>query len=87
MSSVDIGVSTRSTSSAEENVSTSPVGRLRTGIIVARSASTASTSSPVTNCVRSSQCEPMSPTARSSPPFSFSSRQFQSVSKRSQSCR
>ena len=35
--------------------------------------------------MRSSQCEPMSPTARSAPPRSASSRQFQSVSNSSQS--
>ena len=40
---------------------------------------------PVTNAMRSSQCEPMSPTARSAPPLSGSSRQFQSVSWSSQS--
>ena len=39
-----------------------------------------STRWPVTNGVRSSQCEPMSPTARSAPPRSGWSRQFQSVS-------
>ncbi len=67
-SSVVIGASTRSTSEAAANVSTSPTGRRRTGIAVPRSAKTSTILRPVTNCVRSSQCEPMSPTARSSPP-------------------
>jgi predicted dinucleotide-binding enzyme len=65
--------------SAPPNVSTSPVGRLRTGMAVERSAKSSTMREPVTNCVRSIQCDPMSPTARSSPPFSGSSRQFQSV--------
>ena len=82
MSSVAIGVSTRSTSAALEKVSTSPTGRRRTGIVVARSAKTSAMRAPVTNCARSSQCEPMSPTARRSPPRSGSSRQFQSVGRR-----
>jgi hypothetical protein len=34
---------------------------------------------PLTNCAMSIQCEPMSPIARSAPPLSGSSRQFQSV--------
>ena len=70
-----------------ENVSTGPVGRRRTGMKVVRSAITASTRRPVTYCTRSIQCEPMSPTARSAPPSAGSSRQFQSVSKSSQSWR
>ena len=48
-----------------ENVSTGPDGLRRTGMKVARSAITDSTRRPVTKLVRSSQCEPMSPTARS----------------------
>ena len=44
-----------------------PSAGARTGIAVARSAKTSTIGSPVTNCARSSQCEPMSPTARSSP--------------------
>ena len=48
-------------------------------MVVARSASRLSTRRPLTNWTRSSQCEPMSPTARRSPPRSGSRRQFQSV--------
>ena len=40
---------------------------------------------PVMKLVRSSQCEPMSPTARSAPPRSGWRRQFQSLSSSSQS--
>ena len=79
MSSVVIGASTRSTSSAAANVSTSPAGRCRTGSAVVKSAKTASIRRPVTHCARSIQCEPMSATARNAPPFSGSRRQFQSV--------
>ena len=68
-----------------ENVSTGPWGSCRAPTNVARSAMTATTGWPVMNDVRSSQCDPMSPTARSEPPLSGSSRQFQSVSWRSQS--
>ena len=69
-----------------EKVSTGP-RRLaaRPAMNVARSAITATTGWPVTKVIRSSQCEPMSPTARSAPPWSGSSRQFQSVSRSSQS--
>ena len=66
-SSVDIGALARSTSAAAANVSTSPTGRSRTGIAVARSASSSTTRDPVTYCTRSSQCDPMSATARSGP--------------------
>ena len=78
----------RVTVSAErrfENVSTGPVGSWRTGMKVARSAMTDSIRWPVTNVIRSSQWEPMSPTARSAPPRSGCSRQFQSPGRRSQS--
>ena len=53
-----------------ENVSTGPVGSWRVSMNVARSAMTATTRWPVTKVIRSSQCEPMSPTARSAPPRS-----------------
>ena len=68
-----------------ENVSTSPVGRWRTFTNVVRSAMTDCTFWPAMKLVRSIQCEPMSPTARRLPPFSGSRRQFQSVSRSSQS--
>jgi hypothetical protein len=87
MSSLVIGASTRSTSAALANVSTSPVGRCRTGIAVARSAKTSTIRLPMIHWVRSIQCDPMSPTARSPPAFSGSSRQFQSVGAASQSWR
>ena len=87
MSSVVIGASSRSTSAALAKVSTSPLGRCRTGIAVARSAKTSTIRCPVIHCVRSIQCDPMSPTARSAPAFSGSSRQFQSVGVASQSWR
>ena len=63
-----------------------PVGTRRTGCTVTRSAKTLATRLPVTNPTRSSQCEPMSDTARSAPPCAGSRRQFQSVSSSSQSC-
>ena len=68
-----------------EKVSTGPVGCWRWPMNVARSAITDATGWPVMKVIRSSQCEPMSPTARSAPPLSGSSRQFQSVSWSSQS--
>ena len=71
--------------SALENVSTGPVGSRRVWMNVARSAMTLTIRCPVTKVIRSSQCEPMSPTARSAPPRSGWSRQFQSVSRSSQS--
>ena len=43
--------------------------------------------SPVTNSIRSHQCEPMSPNARESPPRAGSTRQFSSPPEASQSCR
>ena len=70
-----LGLIARVTVSAErsvENVSTGPVGSSRTAMNVARSAITATIRWPVTNVIRSSQCEPMSPTARSAPPRSGS---------------
>ena len=76
---MDIETSTRSTSVALENVSTSPTGRCLTGIVVAMSAQSSTIRWPQTNCAMSIQCEPMSATARSEPPFSGSRRQFQSV--------
>ena len=79
-SSVRISTATVSAARSVENVSTGPVGLRRTGMNVVRSAMTASTCRPVTKLVRSSQCEPMSPTARRAPPRSASRRQFQSVS-------
>ena len=84
-SSVRISIGTVSAARSVENVSTGPVGLWRTGMNVVRSAITASTWRPVMNVVRSSQWLPMSPTARSAPPRSTSSRQFQSVSNSSQS--
>ena len=51
-----------------------------------KSADTLTIRWPVMNCTRSSQCVPMSATARSSPPSSASTRQLKSVSKSSQSC-
>ena len=68
-----------------EKVSTGPVGCWRVGMNVARSAMTSVMRRPVVKAIRSSQCEPMSPTARSAPPSCGSRRQFQSVSSRSQS--
>ena len=53
-----------------EKVSTGPVGSWRASMNVARSAMTATTRWPVTKVIRSSQCDPMSPTARSAPPRS-----------------
>ena len=68
-----------------EKVSTGPAGWWRTFTNVARSAMTLSTRRPPTKLARSSQWDPMSPTARRLPPSAGSSRQFQSVSSRSQS--
>ena len=85
MSSVRISRVTVSAERWFENVSTGPVGSWRTGMKVARSAMTASIRWPVTNVIRSSQWDPMSPTARSAPPRSGCSRQFQSPGRRSQS--
>ena len=79
-SSVRISRSTVAAVRSVENVSTRPAGWRRTGMKVARSAMTSSTRSPLMKLVRSSQCEPMSPTARSAPPSSGTSRQLQSVS-------
>ena len=86
MSSVSIARSTRSTSSwSPANVSTGPVGTRRVVCTVCRSAKTAAIRLPVTKLVRSSQCVPMSATARRAPPWPGSSRQFQSVGFSSQS--
>ena len=85
MSSVAIWRASVSADRSVENVSTGPVGSWRIGMNVARSAITESTRWPEMKLVRSSQCEPISPTARSAPPRSGCSRQFQSVSRSSQS--
>jgi hypothetical protein len=84
-SSVAISRPTVSPLRSVEKVSTGPVGLRRSGTNVAMSAITATMGWPVRNVTRSSQCEPMSPTARSAPPLSGSRRQFQSVSWSSQS--
>jgi len=62
-------------------------GFWRTGKNVWKSAKTLSIFKSVMNVVRSIQCEPMSAMARTSPPSSGSSRQFQSVGSSSQSCK
>ena len=84
-SSVAMPRVTVSVATSVEKVSTGPVGSRRVRTKVARSAMTATTRWPVTNVIRSSQCEPMSPTARRAPPRPGSSRQFQSLSRSSQS--
>ena len=84
-SSVVMARSTRSAERSVEKVSTGPVGSRRVPMNVVRSAMTAATCWPVTKVMRSSQCEPMSPTARRAPPRSGCSRQFQSLSRSSQS--
>src|SRR3989442_1608691 len=71
-----MGTSSYSTAAAFWNVSTRPRGRWRIGRTVARSAQTSVILRPVIHIVRSSQCVPMSETARSSPPSFGSSRQF-----------
>jgi len=53
--------------------------------MVASSAKTDRAFSPVMKLVRSTQCVPISPTDRSAPPLSLSSRQFQSSGRDSQS--
>ena len=68
-----------------EKVSTGPVGCCRLPMKVARSAITSVMRRPVMKLTRSSQWEPMSPTARRLPPRFGSRRQFQSVSSSSQS--
>ena len=70
MSSVEIGRSTVSADRSVENVSTGPVGSWRVPMNVVSSAMTSLTCWPVTKVMRSSQCEPMSPTARRAPPRS-----------------
>ena len=85
MSSVVISRATVSVARSVENVSTGPVGAWRTGIAVTSSASTDVTVEPVMKLTRSTQWVPMSPKARRSPPSAGSSRQFQSVSRNSQS--
>ncbi len=84
-SSVRISRVTVSADRSVENVSTGPLGSWRSGMKVARSAMTDAIRRPVTKVMRSSQCEPMSPTARSEPPRSGWSRQFQSPGSSSQS--
>jgi hypothetical protein len=76
---------TVSLATSVEKVSTGPVGSRLVRTKVVRSAITSTTRWPVTKVIRSSQWDPMSPTARSAPPRSGSSRQFQSLSSRSQS--
>ena len=70
MSSVEIERATVSFDRSVANDSTGPAGSWRVSMNVERSAMTAATCWPVTNVIRSSQCEPMSPTARSAPPRS-----------------
>ena len=84
-SSVAMSRVTVSEATSVENVSIGPVGSRRCSMNVASSAMTAVTRWPVTNVIRSSQCEPMSPTARRAPPRSGWRRQFQSLSRSSQS--
>ena len=84
-SSVCIDRSTVSVDRSVENVSTGPRGSRRSGTNVARSAMTDTIRWPLIVVIRSSQCDPMSPTARSEPPWPGSSRQFQSLSWNSQS--
>jgi hypothetical protein len=85
VSSVPISRSTVSPARSVEKVSTGPAGCRRVAMNVARSAMTETIRWPLMKVSRSSQCDPMSPTARSAPPRSGSRRQFQSVSSSSQS--